>query len=192
MRPLMMTSAILQMSHQDLLKHDIREWLTEAYIESTEGLTVAELLRRPASPLQCELTVADLCSRPSEDIEEVLSQVEQNSQDFAKQSRQGDEEVASTVEDESTAEEPLTVCPADSHLQGEELHARAEEPFTSACPAESDLLEDDRRMEQDAISGNVGWQRLAGQVCKKAEITVGCAMFYHVVPSTRSRCSSQI
>ena len=30
---------------------------------------------------------------------------EQNSQDFAKQSRQGDEEVASTVEDESTAEE---------------------------------------------------------------------------------------
>lgn len=29
---------------------------------------------------------------------------EQNSQDFAKQSRQGDEEVASTVEDESTAE----------------------------------------------------------------------------------------
>lgn len=38
------------------------------------------------------------------------------------------------------------------------------------------------------------WQRgLAGQVCKKAAITVGCcAMFYHVVPSTRSRCSSQI
>ena len=96
---------------------------------------------------QIHSEVADLCSRPSEDIEEVLSQVafasvsryldpdtqtvssnimfaddserswistlrsnkilltqEQNSQDFAKQSRQGDEEVASTVEDESTAE----------------------------------------------------------------------------------------
>ncbi len=34
----------------------------------------------------------------------ILLTQEQNSQDFAKQSRQGDEEVASTVEDESTAE----------------------------------------------------------------------------------------
>ena len=28
----------------------------------------------------------------------------------------------------------------------------------------------------------VGWQRLAGQVCKKAAITVGCWLLYHVVP----------
>eukprot|EP00435_Cladocopium_sp_Y103_P007783 s963_g2.t1 len=81
-------------------------------------------LRRPASPLQCDqLTVSDLCSRPSQDLEEIMSQVEQNARDFAMESGLAHDEEVAPTEDDSSAEEP--------------------EP-APACLFESDLPEDDR------------------------------------------------
>lgn len=98
-------------------------------------------LRRPASPLQCDqLTVSDLCSRPSQDLEEILSQVEQNARDFAMESGLAHDEEVAPTEDDSSAEEP--------------------EP-APACLLESDWAEDDRRDEefkefQEDIAGETG------------------------------------
>lgn len=85
-------------------------------------------LRRPASPLQCDqLTVSDLCSRPSQDLEEILSQVEQNARDFAMESGLAHDEEVAPTEDDSSGEDPE---PAPASL------------------LESDWAEDERRDEE--------------------------------------------
>ncbi|CAK9034190.1 unnamed protein product [Durusdinium trenchii] len=126
---------------------EAKEDLPQSSCASQPGPTVAE--RRPASPLQGEqLSVADLCSRPS-DFHEVLSEVEQNARDFARECGLPEEEIASTVEDESTweavsAEEPpaeeagSSAAPSLLDWPEEELVAAAEEPGCSALPPELD------------------------------------------------------
>eukprot|EP00913_Durusdinium_trenchii_P031352 g29357.t1 len=124
---------------------EAKEDLPQSSCASQPGPTVAE--RRPASPLQGEqLSVADLCSRPS-DFHEVLSEVEQNARDFARECGLPEEEIASTVEDESTweavsAEEPPaeeTSAQSSEHEANHEIAPNYECNWQTSWPFSSFL-----------------------------------------------------